>query len=132
MSANITVSRLYSPPLTLSDRSNWLEFIAAAAAEASKLPQWPQKRLSGRLTWPQALQVSCSEAPHASQKALVVRLSALQLGHCIGRTLDRTGAGAPYDTTVSTCISSSCATCPPSGWKDCDRSNDRAQSVNPL
>jgi hypothetical protein len=58
MSANITVNRLYSPPLTLSDRSSWLEFIAAAAAEASKLPQWPQKRLSGRLTWPQALQVS--------------------------------------------------------------------------
>jgi hypothetical protein len=58
MSANNTVTRLYSPPLTLSDRSNRFELKASPAVEASKLPQWPQNRLPGRLNCPQALQTS--------------------------------------------------------------------------
>jgi len=45
---------LYSPPLTLSARSNWFEFSGGDAAESSKAPQWPQKRLLRPLVRPQA------------------------------------------------------------------------------
>src|SRR6266700_2080803 len=84
MSANSTVRRFRSPPLALSERSNWSDDSDGVADVLSRLPQLAQKWLPTRLAWPQDAHLGPRGAPQATQNELVSLLSPPHCGHCIG------------------------------------------------
>src|SRR5689334_21054029 len=82
ISANRTVRRFRSPPLALSELSNWAEACGEGVA-VSGLPQLSQNRLSIRLACPHEAQRGPTGAPHPPQNELVSLLSLPHCGHFI-------------------------------------------------
>jgi hypothetical protein len=84
MSANSTVRRFRSPPLALSELSNWSDAWEDSGALIG-LPQLSQNRLSIPLVWPQDAHFGPMGTPHPRQKELVSLLSLPHRGHFIAR-----------------------------------------------
>src|SRR5579871_3724642 len=84
MSANSSVRFLRSPPLVLSERSNWLGVGSARPVLlASATPQWPQNLLEGPLIVWQASHLRPNGAPQLSQKPFSGLFKLPHCSHCM-------------------------------------------------